>query len=131
MGRRMETAVCAAWRRRWARFQEAGLTVAEFCRREGVSQPAFYQWRKRLAREAAEAAQTSPETAAIGADTRPSPAAFVEVAWHRAVAVEIELPNGARVRVPVDHEAALVTTLRTVGRLADLQPQPGQEAARC
>jgi hypothetical protein len=31
------------------RFQEARQSVAEFCRKEGVSAPTFYQWRKRLA----------------------------------------------------------------------------------
>jgi hypothetical protein len=55
----------------------------------------------------------------------------VEVAWHPAGAVEIELPNGVRVRVPLDQEAALVTTLRIVGSLADPRRQPRQEDARC
>ena len=131
MGRRMDAAVYAAWRRRWERFQVSGLTVAEFCRREGVSQPAFYQWRKRLSQEAAEPARTSPGGPGVGRDARPNPAAFVEVAWHPAGAVEIELPNGVRVRVPLDQEATLVTTLRTVGSLADPQRQPRQEDARC
>ena len=37
-----------AWRERLSRFRRGNLTVAEFCRREGVSNPSFYQWRKRL-----------------------------------------------------------------------------------
>ena len=36
------------WRRRLARWQRSGKTVTEFCRREGVSKPTFYAWRKRL-----------------------------------------------------------------------------------
>lgn len=28
---------------------KSGLSVREFCRREGVSEPSFYQWRKKLA----------------------------------------------------------------------------------
>ena len=40
------------WRRRMTRFEEAQQSVAEFCRREGVSAPSFYQWRKRLAQRA-------------------------------------------------------------------------------
>jgi len=31
------------------RFQGAQQSVAEFCRKEGVSAPSFYPWRKRLA----------------------------------------------------------------------------------
>jgi hypothetical protein len=30
---------------------ESGLSVAEFCRQEGVSQASFYQWRKKLSAE--------------------------------------------------------------------------------
>jgi hypothetical protein len=37
------------WRERLARFDRADTTIAEFCSREGVSTPAFYAWRKRLA----------------------------------------------------------------------------------
>ncbi len=51
------------WQRRMARFQEAQQSVAEFCRKEGVSAPSFYQWRKRLAqrpRPAEEAAGFRP-----------------------------------------------------------------------
>ena len=36
------------WRERLERQAQAKCSVAEFCRREGVSQPAFYHWRKRL-----------------------------------------------------------------------------------
>ncbi|WP_390630781.1 IS66 family insertion sequence element accessory protein TnpA [Roseiconus lacunae] len=32
------------------RFRSQSLSVKEFCRREGVSVPSFYQWRKKLAR---------------------------------------------------------------------------------
>ena len=39
----------AATRRRWVermgRFATSALTVAEFCAAEGVSVPAFYQWK--------------------------------------------------------------------------------------
>jgi hypothetical protein len=42
----------AATRQRWVkrlqRYQTAGLTVAPFCSIEGVSAPAFYQWKQQL-----------------------------------------------------------------------------------
>ncbi len=38
------------WQRRMTRFEKARQSVAEFCRREGVSAPSFYQWRKALVR---------------------------------------------------------------------------------
>jgi hypothetical protein len=37
------------WRGRLARFARAGTSIVQFCASEGVSTPAFYAWRKRLA----------------------------------------------------------------------------------
>jgi hypothetical protein len=46
----------AATRQKWAarldRFRSAGQTVAVFCAAEGVSVPAFYQWKRVLTAEA-------------------------------------------------------------------------------
>jgi len=36
------------WAERLKRYGDCGQTVAEFCRAERVSQPSFYQWKKRL-----------------------------------------------------------------------------------
>jgi hypothetical protein len=36
------------WRDRVKRWRESGQSVRRFCWREGVSEPSFYQWRKRL-----------------------------------------------------------------------------------
>lgn len=48
MGRKKRVSSEAVWRDRLARFSRSNWTVVEFCRREGVSNPHFYQWRKRL-----------------------------------------------------------------------------------
>ena len=36
------------WQERLRRFDRSQLTVVQFCRNEGVSQPSFYQWKKKL-----------------------------------------------------------------------------------
>lgn len=36
------------WRQRLERFESARMTVSQFCQNEGVSQAAFYKWRKAL-----------------------------------------------------------------------------------
>jgi transposase-like protein len=131
MGRRKDAALQAAWRGRCERFDRAGLTVTEFCRREGVSQARFYQWRKRLAQEASRSAGRISRRPAAAAGPGPDPAAFVEVSWRPASVVEIELPNGVLVRVPADGEAVLVTTLRTVGNLGCPEQHTQREAATC
>src|SRR3954469_1322590 len=36
------------WRRVLARWRRSGLSVRAFCRAEGVSEPSFYWWRRKL-----------------------------------------------------------------------------------
>ena len=50
MGRSIDLTVWDRWRDRLGRFESSELTVAAFCRSEGVSQAGFYQWRKKLGR---------------------------------------------------------------------------------
>lgn len=39
----------AKWRERLARWRKLGCSITEFCELEGVGQPSFFQWRRRLA----------------------------------------------------------------------------------
>jgi transposase-like protein len=135
MGRRIDAAAYAVWRKRWERFESSSLTVAEFCRREGVSQPNFYQWRKRLGRERGPAAPlrvpkagvpARPRTAASGGQ-----AGFVELALACPGVVELELPNGVRVRVPADREAVVVVAIRTASELMNCGSARRREVAAC
>jgi hypothetical protein len=99
MGRKFNPRLAMSWRRRLDRQARSGLSVAEFCRREKVSQPSFYQWRKRLA----------PEQDSAG------PPLFVPVeiegetdACGTTEGVKIDLPNGSVVRLPITAEVSLV-----------------------
>jgi hypothetical protein len=91
------------WRERLERQAQAKCSVAEFCRREGVSQPAFYHWRKRL--------QSGPRwrtrrPSSPGEDLR-----FVSVAMPAALlaaGVQIDLPSGAIVRLSHQAPAEIV-----------------------
>jgi hypothetical protein len=38
----------AEWEARLARWRMSGTTIRQFCLDEGVCEPSFYQWRKRL-----------------------------------------------------------------------------------
>ena len=70
----------AQWQALLARATRSGLSVAEFCRREGVSTASFYTWRKRLGaaagQEPAAAAPTCGpaflDLGALGAGERPA-----------------------------------------------------------
>ena len=48
MARTKSAEVWALWRDRLQRFQSSDLTITAFCDWEGVSQAAFYVWRKKL-----------------------------------------------------------------------------------
>lgn len=88
----------AVWGERLRRYERSGLTVAEFCRREGVSAPSFYQWRRRLA-EASPVAGSTRSGRGSGSDAMP---AFQQVLLAGAGVVAIELPSGIRVELPAD-----------------------------
>jgi transposase-like protein len=104
MGRKQKRTVAAAWRDRLARFRRGKMTVVEFCRREGVSSPSFYQWRKRLKQDARETFGRSGEGPPSNDSDRAHP--FVPLALLSPVA-EVELPNGIRIRVPAADTHAL------------------------
>ena len=59
MSRALKESRRSVWQDRLARQVSSGLTVAEFCRREGVSAPSLYHWRKRLSVEAQEASSAN------------------------------------------------------------------------
>jgi hypothetical protein len=74
-----------------ARFEEAQQSVAEFCRREGVSAPSFYHWRKRLGG---------------GLGRAEEPGDFRRVRLVGSTGVAVRLPGGTQLHVPTfDREA--------------------------
>ena len=121
MGRRIDVARHEVWRRRLERFSGWSGTVAEFCRREGVTQGTFYLWRKRLPREGAlpRAVGSDRLREAVRArDDAQQGAPFVELSLRGTAAiVEIELPNGAVVRVPAERETTLRVAIGAAGEL--------------
>lgn len=131
MGRGIDVARHEVWRRRLERFSGWSGTVAEFCRREGVTQGSFYVWRKRLPREGAlpgAVGSARLRDAARARDDAQQGAQFLELSLTGTVAiVEIELPNGAVVRVPAEREATLRVAIGAVGELGssgrDTPPQ--------
>lgn len=104
MGQKQRSGAESVWRERLARFESGNLTVAEFCDREGVSNPSFYQWRKRLKDDDGQSRQRGRT------DREDESGGFVPVNVAALIEAEIELPNGIKVRVP----ATNVQVLRTV-----------------
>jgi len=112
------------WRRQIQRQSDGNLSVAEFCRRLGVSSVTFYAWNRRF-RETPQASRlvakmsTPKPSTANGAAT----SAFVPVSVLNTGAtgqLEIELANACVVRLAGTVDPALLrVAIRTAGRLGD------------
>jgi transposase-like protein len=107
------------WRRQIQRQKDGRLSVAEFCRRLGVTTVTFYAWKRRF-RDAPPSSPLISERPAPTANGAPTPA-FVPVSIVDAGPngqLEIELTNACIVRLTgaVDPEL-LRTAIRAAGRV--------------
>ena len=102
------------WQERLENYKASGLEVEIFCLQEGVSRTTFYKWAGRLKDGIPETMMTE-KSARERADS--GKAAFVPISL-KASPVEIELPNGGIVRLPLGvGRAVLVEVIRAVGAL--------------
>lgn len=104
-GRRPDPTLRQLWHQRLQRFRHSGLSVADFCVREGVSVASFYAWKRRL-------------HDAAPAGTKPGfvPVRVVPSANHASV--ELVLPSGFVLRLNSD------TDLTWLRQLLDLLREP-------
>ncbi len=102
------------WQERLENYKASGLEVDVFCLQEGVSRSTFYRWVDRLKDgipESMVAENAARERAESGE------AVFVPISL-KASPVEIELPNGGIVRLPLGvGQVVLVEVIRAVGAL--------------
>jgi transposase-like protein len=105
------------WKQRFASQKASGLSVAVFCLQEGVSLSTFYRWQQQL-KDGIPAALLEEE-----ADRRRTESEEVDETTFlpislRASPVEIELPNGGVVRLPLGvGQAALIAVIEAAGTL--------------
>jgi hypothetical protein len=102
------------WQQRLENQKASGLSVDDFCLQEGISKSTYYRWFDRLR-------DGIPETIAGEKVDREmiesGTAAFVPITL-KASPVEIELPNGGVVRLPLGvGELVLVEVIRVVGAM--------------
>lgn len=129
MGRSLDEGKRSLWRQRLSRYARSSQTVAAFCAAEGVSVPTFYQWTRKLGADRSERDDRAER--ALGTPASSSAwdgPTFVPVRIEGAAVVEIELPNGARVRVPSGDVGALSAAIAAAGRLS---PHAVEEASPC
>ena len=96
MGRSARAIRRSQWQKRVGRFARSQVTVAEFCRREEVSEAAFYQWRRRLAETA------TAKEATFNPSATPT---FIPVQVAGGANLQVVFPNGTRLTLPAhDHQ---------------------------
>src|SRR5271163_4905072 len=92
----------------------SGLSIDLYCLREGMSKTTFYRWVNQL-RDGIPESLVAEEAARKQAES--GEALFLPVSL-KASPVEIELPNGGVVRLPLGvGQAVLVEVIRVVGAL--------------
>ncbi len=102
------------WQERLESFRASGLEVDVYCLQEGVSSSTFYRWKDRL-RDGIPESMLAEKAARERAES--GEAAFVPISL-KASPVEIELPNGGIVRLPLGvGQAVLVEVIRAAGAL--------------
>jgi len=90
------------WRDLITRWERSDVTVRDFCFDNSISEPSFYAWRREFAARDREAAP--------GATPVPS---FVPVRIAPPAVVEVLVPTGVVVRVPIGADPAAVAQLVT------------------
>jgi len=103
------------WQERLERYRASGSEVDVFCLQEGVSRSTFYRWVDRL-RDGIPESMIAEKAARERAESTEG-ATFVPISL-KASPVEIELPNGGIVRLPLGvGQAVLVEVIRAAGAL--------------
>jgi transposase len=115
-GKRRDPAKEKFWRHTIREQQRGGLTVRDFCRREGLKDGAFRWWRQELARRG-----RAPSPAPSGDRPKAAPAFVpVRVVDQEPVTsqspppIEILLPSGPTVRVPTGFDPRALDTILAV-----------------
>jgi hypothetical protein len=100
------------WRETLRRFADSGQSVRAFCIAQGVSEPSFYFWKRRLARRQPTLPAPALVPVRIAQLCPQAEAGHVRASGLGSVHTEIVLANGHRLRLrgPVD-QAALASVL--------------------
>lgn len=92
-------------------WESGGLSVRQFCKQEGLSEPSFYSWRRKLTGDSVQNDQDKSESSA-----------FIEVAMPKNdhIAIELLLTSGNVLRISPGVDTATLTMILSVIRTAGL-----------
>lgn len=130
MSRGSNPAKVQQWTDRLERYQKSGQTVSDFCQKEGISAPSFYQWKKQLAGEpnsskarliAGSARQHVQPTQRRQGESTPTGSGFqsVELLSAPSSVTTIRLPNGIEIELGSDLRVIDLLVKQLLKRSAD------------
>ncbi len=105
MPRTADPATETLWRHRLRQQPDSGLTIHQFCKREGVSTASFHAWKRRLALRAAFPTTPSTASAFVPVIVPPTHDSQPRVSTDL---VTIRLANGGQVLLPIAAGVELV-----------------------
>jgi len=115
MGRVANPKLASLWRDRVERQWRSGLSILEFCRREGFSAGSFYAWKRRLhaSRSTAESKSKKrvQQHTSHGQSVR---GGFVQFPLIVESTIEIRFADGTLVSVPAEKLAVTLQTLQAL-----------------
>ena len=113
MGRVTDPKLALLWRKRVERQPGSGLSVLEYCHREGISTASFYAWKRQLRFSRATGGKRSRKRVRRqAANGQPLPSGFVQVPLSINSAIEVCFADGTTVRVPAEHLSATLKLLK-------------------
>jgi transposase len=101
------------WRMALETWQSSGLSIRQFCKDEGLSEPQFYVWRRRLS----DGGITDPAH-----QDEPRQQAFIEVALpkNNDIMIELWLTSGNMVRILPGIDSATLSNVMSALQAAGL-----------
>ena len=114
MGRVANPEVASLWRDRVERQRRSGLSILEFCRREGCSAGNFHAWKRRLP---ASRSTVGKSKAGRRREASPAPSprgGFVQFPLVVESMIEVRFSDGTLLKMPADNLAALAVTVKTL-----------------
>ena len=85
-------------------FKSSGLSIRRFCKQEGLSEPSFYAWRKRLT-------QVDASDAVKEAVCQPEPFIQVSLPTEQHGGLELLLSSGHTLRISSPADSQTLTTV--------------------
>jgi hypothetical protein len=111
MARNPNPARHALWRDRVSRQLISGLSVEQFCAQERCAKSAFYRWKRQLDLiHPSDQCSTSPARSTF----LPVTMRLVESDAHQPDAIEADLPNGIRLRIPTGNARLACRLVRSI-----------------